>query len=120
MKPLMWNEIVKLRSRVSKRAHAIAKERFGLPCRKTQGAYLLIHDKRGRQLVGSTDYGFPMCGADWRVVRETVLKKFPTAHTLHLSIVVDSAKGWRDYEDGNVIPFTGQASEVVHTIAEAA
>lgn len=120
MMPLMWVEIVKLRGRVSKRAHAIAKHRFALPCRKTQGAYLLVHDKDGKQLVGSTDYGFPMCGKDWKVMRERIKALHPKAHTLHLSIAVDSAKGWRDYESGNIVPFTGMASEVVHTFKQAA
>lgn len=120
MSPLMWIEIVKLRGRVSRKAHAIAKKRFALPCRKTQGVYLLIHDKDGKQLSGSTDWGFPMCGKDWKVIRDTAKEKYPTAHTLHLSIVVDSAKGWRDYESGNIVPFTGMASEVVHTFKKAA
>ncbi|QIZ02656.1 hypothetical protein AhyVDH1_051 [Aeromonas phage AhyVDH1] len=116
----MWVEIVKMRSRVSKKAHRIAKARCGLPTQKTQGAYLLVHDKDGKQLVGSTDYGFPMCGKDWRVMREKIKALHPKAHTLHLSIAVDSAKGWRDYESGDVVPFTGTASEVVHTFAQAA
>lgn len=112
---MKWIDILKVRSEVSAKAHAIAKKRFNLPCRKTQGAYLLIHDKEGKQLVGSCDYGFPMCGRDWKAIRETAKQKFPKAHSLHVAIVVDSAKGWREYEKGNITPFTGMASEVVHT-----
>lgn len=115
--PLMWIEIVKLRSRVSKKAHAIAKRNCGLPTRKTEGAYLLIHDKDGKQLAGSTDYGFPMAGKDWKVIREQVKELYPKAHTLHLSIVVSSAKGWRSWEAGDIKHCTGQASELVHTFA---
>lgn len=112
---MKWVEILKVRSRVSKKAHAIAKQRFGFSALKTQGCYLLIHDKDGKQLAGSQCHGFPVCGADWKVVKAQVAEKYPKAHTLHLSIVVDGATGWRSYEEGKVTTSCGQASELVHT-----
>lgn len=112
---MKWVDILKVRSRVSKKAHAIAKNRYGLPMMKTQGCYLLIHDKDGKQLTGSTDHGFPMCGKDWSAIKDQIATRYPKAHTLHLSIIVSGAEGWRSYEAGNITHNCGQASERVHT-----
>ncbi|APU00864.1 hypothetical protein [Aeromonas phage 59.1] len=110
-----WVELVKLKSELFRKAEAIAKRNCSLPLRKSRGAFLMVHDKDGKQLVGSTDIGFPRCGADWKAMVKIMKHKFPDAATLHMNLVVDSASGWRSASAGKIKECTGIASALVFT-----
>ncbi|MGL4508156.1 MAG: hypothetical protein ACRCUF_20735 [Aeromonas sobria] len=113
--PMMWIDIITLRSRVTKKASKIAKRNCALPMHKSRGAFLQILDKDGKQLISSDAMCFPMSGKDWKMMVPILKEKFPKAHTLHLKIIIDSASGWRSYEAGDIKHNTGEAAELVHT-----
>lgn len=110
-----WVELLKLKSELFRKAEAIAKRNCSLPLRKSRGAFLMVHDQDGKQLVGSADVGFPKCGADWRAMVKIMKEKHPKAHTLHMNLVVDSSRGWRAYEAGDIKQCTGIATALVFT-----
>ncbi|AWH15355.1 hypothetical protein [Aeromonas phage 14AhydR10PP] len=114
-RPLSWMEILRIRSVTLRKADATAKRNCSLPLRKSRGAFLQVHDKDGKQLVSSDAIAFPKCAADWKGMVSYVKEKHPKAATLHLLTIVDSAKGWRSAEAGDLKLCTGMASQPVYT-----
>lgn len=117
--PMQWIDLLPIRSRTSKRAIAIAKRNCSLPLVKSRGAFLQVHDEAGKQLVSSDAICFPMCGKDWKGMVPIIKEKYPKAHTLHLLVIADSAKGHRSFEEGTVKRNTGEASALVHAYCDA-
>ncbi|APU00446.1 hypothetical protein [Aeromonas phage 3] len=116
--PLKWVELIKLRSELFRKADAIAKRNCSLPLRKSRGAFLLVHDKDGKQLVSSDAITFPKCAADWKGMLAYVKMKHPKAHTLHMHLIVDSATGWRSAAAGSLKLCTGSAHQLVYTYGD--
>ncbi|MGL4355686.1 MAG: hypothetical protein ACRCTP_17775 [Aeromonas popoffii] len=113
-RPLSWVEILRIRSTTFRKADAIAKRNCSLPLRKSRGAFLQIHDKDGKQLVSSDAVCFPKSAADWKGMISYVKMKHPKAASLHLLTIIDSAKGWRSADAGNLKQCTGMASQLVY------
>lgn len=117
-RPLSWMEILRVRSATFRKADGIAKANCSLPLRKSRGAFLQVHDKDGKQLVCSDAICFPKCAADWKGMISYVKMKHPKAHSLHLLTIVDSAKGWRSADAGNMKLNTGSASQLVYVYGD--